>query len=355
MNIVLVRPCSRMVMAPMPLGLGYVAQAIRRARPGDDVRIIDGRIDRLSSSVLVRRVLDTEPDVVGITATIMDSRETHELAREIRSAAPGTRVVAGGPYSSSAPEIVTEDRSIDVAVIGEGEATIVELLDAFEKGDPDLRGIEGLAYRDGDGFHLTPPRRPLKNLDGVVPAWDLLDPPGYFTRVGRNSQNRISRDHRVVQLFTSRGCPFSCTFCHNIFGKKIRYMDTDSVLDQIDMLVERYGVREIEFVDDCFNHDIDRAKRIFERLAAGRQRLNISFPNGIRADRVDEELLDLFKAAGVFRVSYAVESASPRVQRVVKKSLDLDLINRVIDQTVERNIFTVGFFIRNSSLCPVLS
>jgi radical SAM superfamily enzyme YgiQ (UPF0313 family) len=253
--------------------------------------------------------------------------------------------VVGGPYASSAPDVVTEDPNVDVAVIGEGEVTIVELLDTFEREEPDLGRIKGIAFREKGATRRTEPRPPLAILDGIEPAWDLLAPDSYFSRTGRNAQNRIRRDHRVVQLFTSRGCPYSCIYCHNIFGKKIRYMDADAVIDQIVMLVERYGAREIEFVDDCFNHSLKRAKAIFEKLATRDLGLHISFPNGLRADRLDEELLDLLRAAGVFRVSYAVESASPRVQRVIRKNLDLDRIGEVIDQTVARGILTVGFFV----------
>jgi radical SAM superfamily enzyme YgiQ (UPF0313 family) len=292
-----------------------------------------------------RRIREFDPDVVGITATLMDRRETHELAATIKTVAPEARVVVGGPYASSAPDVVTEDANVDVVVIGEGEVTIVELLDALENGEQDLSRVKGLAYRHNGKTRLTEPRPPLESLDDIEPAWDLLGPDSYFSRLGRNAHNRVRRDHRVVQLFTSRGCPYNCIFCHNIFGKKIRYKDADSVIDQIAMLVDRYGVREIEFVDDCFNHNRERAKAIFAKLAARDLGLHISFPNGLRADRLDEELLDLFKAAGVFRVSYAVESASPRVQRVIRKNLDLDRINQVIDQTVERGILTVGFFI----------
>jgi radical SAM superfamily enzyme YgiQ (UPF0313 family) len=334
-----------MTMAPMPLGLGYVAQAIRRARQDDEIEIVDGRVLGLGSSGLDQCIRDFDPDVVGITATIMDSRETHALARTIKAVAAGIRVVVGGPYASSAPEVAVEDANIDVAVIGEGEATIVELLDAFESRPEDLSQVKGIAYRENGTLRRTGPRPPLASLDGIEPAWDLLKPAGYFSRLGRNAQNRIRRDHRVAQLFTSRGCPYNCIFCHNIFGKKIRYMDADAVLDQIALLVDRFGAREIEFVDDCFNHSLERSKEIFAKIAARDLDLHISFPNGLRADRLDEELLDLFQAAGVYRVSYAVESASPRVQRLIHKNLDLDRIGRVIDQTVERGILTVGFFI----------
>jgi len=98
-------------------------------------------------------------------------------------------------------------------------------------------------------------------------------------------------------------------------------------------------------VDDCFNHDLDRAKAIFREIIRRKFDLHITFPNGLRGDRMDEELLDLFQGAGVFRVSYAIEAASPRVQKLIKKNLDLEKLNRAIEATAKRGIFTVGFFI----------
>jgi anaerobic magnesium-protoporphyrin IX monomethyl ester cyclase len=344
MKVLLLRPNSRMVMAPMPLGLGYVAQALRERR-GDDVEILDGRNLRLSMAQIAERLRRARPDVVGITATIMDSREIHEVARIARRELPGAKVIVGGPYVSSSPDAAMKNESIDVAVLGEGESTAVELLDAFEKGAEDLGGIDGIVFRKEGETITTPKRKPAENLDDVRPAWDLLKPHDYFGRLKQNSHNRIRKDQRVVAIFTSRGCPYNCIFCHNVFGKKIRYMSAEAVIDEIEMLVARYGIRELEFVDDCFNHNLDRAKAIFREIIRRRFRLHITFPNGLRGDRMDEELLDLFKEAGVFRVSYAIEAASPRVQKLIKKNLDLDKVKAAITATAKRGIFTVGFFI----------
>jgi anaerobic magnesium-protoporphyrin IX monomethyl ester cyclase len=333
-----------MIMAPMPLGLGYVAEAIRKER-GDEVQILDGRNLRLTTDQIITRLRLFKPDVIGITATIMDSKEIHETAEAAKRALPDAKVVVGGPYVSSCPDAVMQNKSIDVAVIGEGEETVVEILDAFEKGVDDFSGIEGVCFRLGDQVKKTPGRAPVSNLDDLRPAWDLLNPHSYFSRFKKNSHNRIRKDHRVVAIFSSRGCPYNCIFCHNVFGKKIRYMSMDAVIDEIAMLKDKYDIRELEFVDDCFNQNLDRAKAIFRQIIARKFNLHITFPNGLRGDRIDEELLDLFEEAGVFRISYAVEAASPRVQKLIKKNLNLDKVKQAISSTARRGIFTVGFFI----------
>jgi radical SAM superfamily enzyme YgiQ (UPF0313 family) len=344
MKILLLRPNSRMIMTPMPLGLGFVAGAILKGR-GDEVKIVDGRNLRLETADILREIREFKPQVVGLTATIMDSGETHTLTNAIRVEFPGMKIIIGGPYATSCHETVIADENLDVVVLGEAEETIVELLDAFDDGKSDLSGIKGIIYRDGDQMCYTEPRPVIQDLDKLDVAWDLLDPESYFSRSKRNSHNRIRKHHRVLALFSSRGCPYNCIYCHNMFGKKIRLMSADRVIDEILMLKDRYKIGELEFIDDNFNQRSKRAKDIFNQLIDKKVGLHITFPNGLRGDKLDEEMVDLFKEGGVFRISLAVESGSPRIQKVIKKKLDLDAIDRAITMVASRGIVTVGFFI----------
>jgi radical SAM superfamily enzyme YgiQ (UPF0313 family) len=110
------------------------------------------------------------------------------------------------------------------------------------------------------------------------------------------------------------------------------------------MLKKDYGVEEIEIVDDAFNLDLKRAKQIAELIVRKNLKIHISFSNGLRADRMDEELIELLKRAGTYRINYAVESASPRIQKLIKKNLDLDKTVKIIEWTAARKIFTFGYF-----------
>jgi radical SAM superfamily enzyme YgiQ (UPF0313 family) len=344
LRILLLRPNSPMGQVPVPLGLGYVAGALRRRR-GDDVRICDARLERLGPAALSQRIRDFAPQVLGISSAHSDRKEALAAAAVARAAAPETFVVVGGPYPSAVREAVLANRDIDAAVVGEGEETIVELLDALEGGGRDFSGIPGVCFRDGDEPRFTGPRPLIEDIDDLDPAWDLIDPTRYFGRFVKSTMDRTRSDHRAASIFSSRGCPYSCIFCHNVFGRKYRARSAASVVDEIRMLRESYGVREVEFLDDCFNHRRQRALAIFERLADGPRGMHYSFPNGLRADAVDDGMLDLFAATGVKRIAYAVESASPRLQKLIGKNLDIERARRAIADTARRGIVTSGFFI----------
>ncbi len=344
MRVLLIRPNSPMGQVPVPLGLGYIAGALRRKR-GDRVEILDARLERLDPVAVAGRIRDFAPHVVGITSAHADRKEALGAATVAKRAAPGVFVVIGGPFPSAAGETVLGHRDVDAAVIGEGEETIVEMLDTVDGGGRDFSGVAGMCFRDDGGARFTGPRRPIESLDELEPAWDLIDPPRYFGRLRKSTMDRTRFDRRAVSIFTSRGCPYTCIFCHNVFGRRFRARSAAAVVEEIRMLRERYGAREIEFLDDCFNLRRRRAMEVFEDLTSGPAGMHYSFPNGLRADEMDEEMLDLFAAAGVRRIAYAVESASPRLQERIGKRLDIGRAMDAIASTARRGIVTSGFFI----------
>ena len=116
---------------------------------------------------------------------------------------------------------------------------------------------------------------------------------------------------KFATVFSSRACPLRCSYCHNSYGRSVRERSADSVLAEIDLLVAKHGVREIVFLDDIFNHKPQRAKDIAHGLIERRYNLRLSFPNGLRGDQLDEELVDLLQAAGMVRCSITVDSAVP--------------------------------------------
>jgi radical SAM superfamily enzyme YgiQ (UPF0313 family) len=343
MKVLLIRPNSIIIATPVPLGLAYIAQYLRERR-GDEVTILDARNRRLEPEAVARRAAELKPDVIGIGALSFEQREVHHLAKLLRQAAPQAKILLGGPYASANREAVLTDPNIDVAVVGEGEETTRELLDAFE-GKPELPGVRGLILREDGATRFTGMRPALEDLDRLSPAWDLVDPKSYFKRWGRNSENIVKTSHKTLAVFTSRGCPYGCIFCHNLFGRKFRTRSAENVLEEITMLQERYGVKELEIVDDAFNLDLPRAKAIARGLIERKLGLKIALPNGLRGDRVDGELLDLFQAAGFYRIAFAVESGSPRIQEIIHKRIDLEKVNRAITETAKRGMVATGYFI----------
>ncbi len=344
MRVLLIRANSKWKSIFMPIGLGYIADAVRKA--GHEVEIFDARLLRKSPEEVVRHIKDKHPDVVGLSAVHIDYEieGTRNLTQAIRNASINSKVVLGGPLVSTMGEDFVRDGLVDIAVIGEGERTFVEYLEAIEKGEG-INHIHGLIYLSVDGVVTNPRLSFLDDLDDRIPAWDIIQPEKYFKRFGRIGQSVVKKSRKSVPVFTSRGCPFGCIYCHNIFGKKLRTRSPESVLNELSMLKEEYGVKEIEIVDDNFNLDIDRAKLIVQGMIDRKLNFDISFPNALRVDRMDEELVDLLKEAGAYSMRYAIETASPRLQKLIHRNLDLEKANRMINYTADKGIGTLGYFI----------
>jgi anaerobic magnesium-protoporphyrin IX monomethyl ester cyclase len=147
-----------------------------------------------------------------------------------------------------------------------------------------------------------------------------------------------------MQVMTSRGCPFQCTYCHRVFGVGFRPRSPENVIEELEMLKNKFGIREIFFVDDCFNCKPSRAKKICDLMVSKGLDFSITFPNGLRGDLMDEELLDKLKAAGTYRITYAIETASERLQKFLKKNLNLQKVKNIIEATDQRNMLVDGFF-----------
>jgi radical SAM superfamily enzyme YgiQ (UPF0313 family) len=174
-----------------------------------------------------------------------------------------------------------------------------------------------------------------------MPAWDLLDLEPYYDVPNFNI---VVAHRRTMPIFTTRGCPYRCTYCHNIFGKKTRVRSSENVLEEMKILYERYGIREFQVIDDVFNINNRRAVEICDLILESGMKIYLSFPNAIRGDIATPELIKKLKEAGAYKINYAVETASPRIQEMVKKRVRLPKLKEAIAMTNEAGIWTHGFF-----------
>ena len=226
--------------------------------------------------------------------------------------------------------------------MGEGEETFGEFLDVLEAGG-DPSAVTGLAFKKQDRDpRLNLPRHPIWEVDEIpLPAYELLELDRYATA---ESARYTPKYKRAIQIFTSRGCPWHCTYCHDLFGKKFRARSPEHVLREMRMLYYDYNIQEFMVEDDIFNFDMDRAKRICDLIVEEKMEVALQFGNGIRLERIDEELVRKLAAAGTHHVSIAIESASPRVQRLSKKYLKLHMVNDVVGWMRKYGVNTLGFF-----------
>jgi anaerobic magnesium-protoporphyrin IX monomethyl ester cyclase len=349
MKILLINPNPRgqpaiaTYLSPAPLGLLYIAAALRQAGY-DRVNILDARVHDLGYDEVLARIEAFSPDIVGISSMSLEAREAHALAGLAKKADTRCKVVVGGAYAATSPEIIIRDPNIDFVAVGEGERTICELADALADRRA-LSGINGLVFRSGGVPVFNPRREMTEDIDSIpFPAWDLLDMDAYFSPAHRHAVGKVLDSRRVLQIFTSRGCPFGCIYCHNIFGKRIRMRSVENVIREIELLVDRYAPEEMEIVDDIFNYDRERAKRICDEIIKRGIRIKLSFPVGLRVDNMDEELVRKLKEAGTRMIDYAIESGSPEMQKRIGKNLDLVKAGEIARLTAGLGIITGGFF-----------
>ncbi|MFC1888877.1 B12-binding domain-containing radical SAM protein [Thermodesulfobacteriota bacterium] len=323
-----------------PLGLMYLAAYVRE-NGGHTVKILDNLIEKWDMDSLVEKVLEGDPDVVGMTGLTYEAPTLYEFSAKIRCRAPKVLQVAGGVHATCYTENMLRESEIDVAVAGEGEATFAHLLEVVASGG-DLNTVPGIAFLDGDRFVRTTPRGPTTDLDALpFPAWDLIPVESYFGK--RMGDLMFSRPEQM-SLFTSRGCPFRCIYCHNLFGSRFKASSAERVFEEIEILYHRYGIREIQIQDDVFNFDVDRAKKICNLILDRELDLVLAFPNGLRADLMDDELIDLLYRAGARRIAYGVESAASRIQAKIRKRIDLDKVADIVSKTARRGILVKGYF-----------
>ncbi len=332
---------GRDLMQGPPLGLMYLAAILRKA--GHECRIVDLRLSRDVEGLAEKAIRGFSPDIVGISGFYNEANGVHmasALAKTIGG--PGLPVMAGGPYATAYPEEVLADLNIDLAAVGEGERSIVPVVSALLANETEaLAEIPGIAYRFEGRVVKTGPALLVDDLDALPhPAWDLVD---ISAHAGARRFCHLPH-RRYMPLFTSRSCPWHCIYCHNVFGKKFRARSPESVAEEIEILVSRHGIEEIEIVDDIFNLDTARAEAVCDKITARGLRVRLSFPNGVRTDILTPRLLEKMKAAGTYMMGVAVETGSKRLQREIRKNLDLAKVLRNIALCRKMGIMTIGFF-----------
>lgn len=325
------------------LGLGYIGAVLREA--GHEVKGIDLNIQ--TTEDFMKEVENS--DVALFTATTITISSVLRLLQFAKEKKGSIITVLGGPHPTCVPKELLEEykETIDFIVYGEGEKTILELIDRLEmKGRgikfSDIKGIAYLQYSTMNDYKIivTPPRELIEDIDSLpFPAHDIFpDLDNYTSYVAHVNK-------RAAGIMTSRGCPFNCVYCFKgLFGRKYRTRSPKNVVDEWEMLVKKYKVEQIAILDDAFNINIDRAKQIYWEILKRGLRVPHLFPNGVRADFIDEELLFLMKQAGCFRIAYGIETGNEKIMQNINKNLSLDKVRRAVKQTKEIGIEVTGFF-----------
>jgi anaerobic magnesium-protoporphyrin IX monomethyl ester cyclase len=287
------------------------------SRHDDYLRGLEDRAHPIWQEVAAM-VRDRKPDLVGITALSVKAEGARRVAAICKRVDPGIVVVVGGDHPTVLPEQFLRDPNVDLAVRGEGEATIVELVAHLERDrDAAPSGIAGVSYRAEDGIRHNPGREPIADLDRLpFPAIDALTHAESYRPVDFGA------------IMTSRGCPYGCTFCGvaTVWGHRARTRSAANVIAEIEHLKGRYGTTYFSFRDSSFTHDRRRVLDLCSGLVS--RDLQIQWECLSRADQIDDELAGRMAGAGCVAVRIGVESGSPRILRHMNKHTSLDEVRR---------------------------
>ncbi len=321
--------------------LGILMLAAVAREQGYPCRVIDAAALNLSLDELLEQIAAAPPKLLGISATTLAIGRGAEFAAAVRQRWPEIRIIIGGPHVSAIPvETMNRFPVFDVAVVGEGEATLAELLPLLASGG-ELAGVAGILFRDQGRLVQNSQRAYLADLDRLPrPAWDLLEgfprkysPPAFKTR-----------QLPAASLVTSRGCPNRCIFCdRSVFGASCHAYSAEAVVSMVESLYRDFGVREFSFEDDTFVTFKVRLQDICRRLIE--LALPISWSCLGRVNRIERESLDLMWQAGCWQISFGIESGNQEILNTIRKNVTIDQIRSAVIMTHSAGILSKGFFI----------
>lgn len=321
-----------------PLGISILAAITRELKY--DTSILDSIALKLNKEQTVKRILDANPDYLGITSTIMAIFNAVEIASEIKKQNKKMKIILGGPHITAAPlETMERFDCFDVGVFGEAELTIVELLNHLDKGKG-LGSVQGLVLRKGKKAFMTERRPYIKNLDEIpLPAWDLLPDLIKYYQPAADSLYRSP----ATLLITSRGCPGQCIFCEkSVFGNLCRSYSAPYVIKMIKHLIDNYGIKDLFIEDDNFLIFKNRMREICKTIID--EKIDITWSCLGRVDMVDEETLKLAKQAGCWQINYGCESGSQKILDILHKRVKVEQIEKAIKMTYQAGINVKGLF-----------
>jgi magnesium-protoporphyrin IX monomethyl ester (oxidative) cyclase len=341
MNVALVNAPS--VDRPIfpPLGIMYIASYVRAKLPDINFSLIDG--ENRAPKTLIDNIKHLKPDVVGLSLTTMSAQSGYRIVNQIKDAME-VPIVVGGPHPTVLPKEAFEKSEADLVVLGEGEQTMLELLGVFQKigsfPKEDLRRIDGVAFKLNKDVVFTGVRSPIRNVDEVpFPARDLiniLNYPGYY----------LAQKKPQTQIMFSRGCPYRCTFCANPVWKlakpwvRLRY--PDSIANEFEHVVEKYGVKEVFDYSDELNPNLEWPLKVCEELI--RRKNDTPWITHVRADKVNEELAKALSKARCWLVTMGVESGSEETLKGIRKNITIEHVIKALEIFRKYEIKVLGFF-----------
>jgi len=334
MKILLINICLRTDVDKIlfPVGLGFIASAI--SRTNHKLKIIDMDANRISYSELEEKMRSIDFDVVALGCIVTGYKIVKTISSIAKKLNRDAIVIAGNSVASSIPEILLKKTDVDIAVIGEGDFTIVELLDCIEKGE-EPSNVKGIYYKNQNEIKTTGHRKVVGNIDDIpLLNWTLFDMERYLSK----SKEYVSEPYpmpvdkiRAFAVNTARGCAFNCSFCYHVFkGEKYRYRSTESIIGEIKELQEQFQVNYINFWDELTFFSPKQTSDLIDGIEkSGLKFYWTASCRGNLFDAKDIDLLKRMKSAGCIGLGYSLESANVGILKQMNKKLNpMDFIKQ---------------------------
>jgi len=344
--------------APL-LGLGYIAANLKHH--GHEVKVVDciddpnhktpmdSRLTRFGyiDSEIRNEISTFQPNVIGISCMYTSYfRDALNIARLAKQWDGETLTVMGGSHVTTFPELVMKDKNVDCVVIGEGENTIIEIINRYQQGTA-LNDIKGIVHRINGKVVQEAPRDRLDDLDQLpIPDWKIMEKEK--KKIDEiNMNNPFLMRQPVGYMITSRGCPRKCAFCsvHLSMGRKWRARSAANVVDEIEYLVHTLGGKEIHFMDDNVSVSKKRLVNICREILRRKIDIKWTTPTGIGYWNLDEETLSLMKLSGCYRITLGIESGSEETLRLIGKRHNWEKVKSVITYANRIGMWTASTFI----------
>ena len=311
----------------LSIGLAYLAAVLEKN--GHEVTVIDCPASEIDFNQLKIKLTSAEPKLIGITSMTPTIQSAIQSAYAAKETCPDALVVLGGPHATFMDEqVLSEEKSIDIVVRGEGEQTLLDLTQNVSN-HKNLNKIEGITYRNNGNIVRASNRAYIQNLDELPrPAYKYF-PLEKYRLYGR----------RILPIITSRGCPSQCSFCttSRIFGKAFRARSPKNVVDELEWLRDVHGADAFSFYDDTFTLDKTRALKICEEMK--NRKIGIPWDCQTRVSTVSKELLSKMREANCQQVFFGVESGCQKILDAVNKGTTVEQNKAAIKMAKKAGLF----------------
>jgi len=321
---------------PSPnIGIAYLIPMLRKY--GHEVLVIDLNNEAMPDAQVLASITEYHPAIVGFSVKTATMNSARILSQLVKKSLPKVPIILGGPHTTLAWQELVKEPCFDIIFVGEGEQVLPVILSRLVAGES-IEDFPGVITKRNfkDGFYLN--RQLITSTDlNTLPFPEYNDFP-------QNVRKSICESY---PLLTSRGCVYNCTYCSvpEISGKKFRKRSPESVVEELRWAKRKYGITAFEILDDVFNLDMQRCKEICRAIIEANLGISWSCPNGLRADKIDQELADFMFKSGCRSVMVGIESVDSSVLATVKKGETIEDIEKGINIFKKASINVGGFFI----------